>query len=49
MAQHFSVHQMELVETGFRVGVFPKLAAVMEEDTGDHEVAVEMRIDIADD
>ena len=36
---------VDLAEAVFRIRVFPKLAAIMEEDTGKDEIAVEFRID----
>jgi hypothetical protein len=38
---------MELTKAGFRVGVFPEFAAIMEKYPGDHKVAIEIRVNSA--
>lgn len=48
VAEHFAVNADVLGEAAFGVVVFPKFAAVVEEDAGGDEVAVEFRIDSAD-
>ena len=47
MAEHFSMEEMELVKPTFRISVFPKFSAVVKENSGDHEVPVEVGIDRA--
>jgi len=45
MAQHFPVEGLVLIETAFRVGVLPQLAAIVEQHAGEQQVAVQFRID----
>lgn len=48
VAEHFAVKIVGLGEAGLGVAVFPHFAAVVEEDAGDEEVAVEVGIDGAE-
>jgi len=48
VTQHFAVKGVKLVEAGFGVGVFPEFSGVVEEDTDEDEVDVELGIDGAD-
>lgn len=45
VAHHFSVEGLDLVEASLGIGVFPELAAVVEKDARDEEVAIEFRVD----
>ena len=48
VAEHFAVEVVGLGEAGLGVAVFPHFAAVVEEDAGDEEVAIEVGIDGAE-
>lgn len=48
VAKHFAMDAVDLSEAKFRVGIFPKFAAVMKEDAAEEEVAIELRVDRRD-
>ena len=48
VAEHLAVFRVDLAEAFLGVAVFPELAAIVEKHAGDHQVAVEFRVETGD-
>jgi hypothetical protein len=49
VAEHFAVDAVDLAKSIFRIGIFPKFSAVVEEYASDQEVTVELGVNWAQD